>query len=194
MDSIRLFEAKRFLQHRLEILNTDARRAFEPIPGLQAAPIPVLLHIFSTVELLSGLWAGWHDKARKPSSDTRTPLRRTSDFLETYLCYPQKQNQVALSLWKNGLTREIGKPILRNENFEYEWKLCRSTEKHWTIEAVGEERFVLYVGVEDLISDLKEGLFGPSGLFEDLRIDHRVQTNWQTAILEIQQQGFRFEA
>jgi hypothetical protein len=193
MDSTELLQAKNNFEGRLTSLENDARRAFVPITDIRAAPFPIAMYAFATIDHFSSFWAGWNDRNNKPATDTRNQTKRMADFLEKYLLYPQKESQLAVTVWRHKLMH-TGEPRLLKENSTvYNWSISDQTNKHWTVENTGKDECLLSVGIYNLISDLRQGVFGPQGYFWELRVDGNLQNNYANFLREIQNYSFAIQ-
>lgn len=197
MDITKILEAKRLFQGRLDSLENDAKRAFYPIEGIQFSPFPITMYAFATIDYFSGFWAGWNDIKNRPKNDERFQTKRIADFLEKYLYYPQKESQIAINILRHKLMH-TGEPRLMYEkstNKNYDWNLCNITEKHFQFEKLQktENFYILYVGIYNLIDDLKVGIFGSNGYFCELENNKDLQKNWKGFRKEIDEYKFKIE-
>jgi len=188
MDTKELYEAKKFFQKSLRTLENDAKRAFHPIDNLKPSPLPVFMYLLDTVDFFSGLWAGWHDRNQKPSHDARNSEKRMIDFLENYLLYPQRNSYLIIQAYKHSVIQGSDNALFLEEKRRYLWDVKDWHNQHWQILTNSSKGVIFQIGILDIIEDLKSGIFAPSGFFEDLRIDHRIQANWTAANGLIEQQ------
>ena len=190
MDTSELLQAKRRLEERLNSLDNDAKRAFFPIEGTAFAPFPIAMYAFATIDYFSSFWAGWNDIAKRPSVDTRTQTKKMADFLEKYLLYPQKESQLAISIWRHKLMH-TGQPRILQENAKrHGWRITDRAPDHWRLNQIEPDEYILSIGIFDLAQDLRVGVFGPNGYFEKLRYDTILQSQWQKFKQEIENYTF----
>lgn len=193
MDTAELLWAKRQFKGRLSSLGNDTKRAFHPIEGVGFSPFPAAMYAFATVDYFSSFWAGWNDTKNRPKSDKRPQTKRMADFLEKYLLYPQKESQIAIAIWRHKLMH-TGEPRLLKENkSQYNWSIGDQTADHWTLKEVKKEEYVFYIGLFDLSEDLREGIFGPAGYYEELRASSTLQGNWERFKQEIETYTFTLQ-
>lgn len=106
---------------------------------------------------------------------------------------PKKKAQLAVTVWRHKLMH-TGEPRLLKENFTvYNWSISDQTNKHWTIENTGKDECLLSVGICNLISDLRQGVFGPQGYFCELRVDRNLQNHYANFLKEIQNYSFAIQ-
>jgi hypothetical protein len=186
-------EAKQKFQKRITSLENDARRAYYPIDGIAYAPFPIIMYVFATIDYFSSFWAGWNDKNNRPEEDKRSQTKRISDFLEKYLIYPQKETQLAINIWRHKLMHTGEPRILGLKNTYYTWLIASQVENHMTLKEVDKKNYQLQIGVKDIIDDLKEGIFGVDGYYDNLRKEKQLQHQYELFDKEINKYKFNFE-
>ena len=148
------------------------------------------MYSFATIDYFSSFWAGWNDRNSRPAADKRNQTKRMADFLEKFLVYPQKESQLAIAVWRHKLMH-TGEPRLLKENATvYNWSISDQTSKHWAVESTGKDECLLNIGIYNLISDLRQGVFGPQGYFWELRRDENLQNHYAAVLEEIQSYSF----
>jgi len=137
MDTKDLFLLKKQFEARLLSLENDVKRAFLPMADVAYAPFPVAMYSFATVDYFSSFWAGWNDIRNRPRSDRRSQTKRMADFLEKYLIYPQKESQLAVTIWRHKLMHTAEPRELANEDGKthYGWSISDQDERHWELVA-----------------------------------------------------------
>ena len=192
MDTGELFHAQQAFEERLNSLENDSRRAFVATGELRPAPFPIAMYAFATIDYFSSCWAGWNDRTKRPSSDNRNQTNRMADFLEEHLVYPQKESQLAITMWRHKLMHTGEPRLLRDGVALYGWRISDQTPDHWVVKNVAKDEYVLNIGIYDLVRDLRLGVFGPRGYFWNLRADPTLQANYQNFKHEIESYTFSF--
>ena len=188
-----LSELRKQFEARLSSLENDARRAFYPIDRIGYAPFPIAMYAFATIDYFSSFWAGWNDKRSRPKTDKRSQKKRMADFLEKYLRYPQKESQLAIDVWRHKLMHTAEPKRLKEGQMTYEWLIADRDSNHWKLVKLGEDMFELRIGIFNLIDDLRAGIFGPSGYFDELNRSVSLQDKCQAFIEEATSYTFRLE-
>jgi hypothetical protein len=121
-----------------------------------------------------------------------------SDFLEKYLNYPQKESQVALEIWRHKLMHTAEPRPLRDAQTAevYVWlhhgipgALPRN--EHWKFHRNG-ARVIFQMGLPYLIEDLRKGVLGNNGYFEELCQSKVLQINLEKFFQEMGGYTFSF--
>jgi len=168
----------RFRQ-RIDSLESDTKRCFWDIkdPGAPGcAYFPPVMYAFATIDYFSSYWAGWN-QGRRGKNQTD----RMTDFMNMYLLYPRKNSQIAINFWRHKLMHTAEPRILRNsENDEvYKWKTGINLEHHMILVETGvPNEFRLEFDPLVLVRDLREGVFGPKGYFQELRTSSDLQKKY----------------
>lgn len=159
------------------------------------APFPIVMYSFAIVDYFSSFWAGWNDTRKRPSSDKRSQTKRMADLLEKYLLYPQKESQLAVTIWRHKLVHTSEPRVLTDKDGKtrYGWSISDKDERHWElIEAEG--TLVLHIGVFNLINDLRAGIMGPMGYFAELRGSATLQDLCEKAMKELSEGTFELQS
>ena len=196
MDTEDLFHFKKLSEARLRSLENDAKRAFLPMADVAYAPFPIVMYSFATVDYFSSFWAGWNDRRNRPDSDKRSQTKRMADFLEKYLTYPQRESQLAITIWRHKLMHTAEPRKLASEDGKtlYWWSISDHDQRHWELVAEANGTFVLQIGVFNLIHDLNDGIMGPSGYFEELKGSSTLQCLCKQAMKELSGYTFKLES
>lgn len=211
MDDRSLAAAKRVFETRLASLENDADRAFCAADGLGTAPFPIAMYCFATVDAFSSYWAGWNDRGARDLKnalgvlgDRRSQSRRMSQFLEKYLGYEDTRSQLAIAFWRHKTMHTAEPRVLHRfvdgREEEYGWCIAGfvapgSEVRNWGLYERGGApgQFMFVVGVHDLVRDLKAGVLGPGGYFEDLARDRELQRRYFLFEAEAARYEFRPE-
>ncbi len=175
MTAEELRDARDRFRSRIDSLDGDSRRCFWPIqdPGAPGpAFFPPVMYAFATIDYFSSFWAGWNENRKKGQNQTK----RMADFMERYLLYPQKESQLAIAFWRHKLMHTAEPRVLTDKSTgeKYRWRMGTHPDitHHMRLQPdpdPSKKTSVLEFCVFDLIRDLRDGVFGPRGYFEDLR-------------------------
>ena len=164
---------------RIDSLELDTKRCFWDIKDPDApgyAFFPPVMYAFATIDYFSSYWAGWN-KSGKGKNQTD----RMIDFMNTYLLYPRKNSQIAIDIWRHKLMHTAEPRILRNaENDEvYGWKIGKDLQHHMILLEIDvPNKFILEFDPLALVRDLREGVFGPKGYFQELQTSDDLQKKY----------------
>jgi hypothetical protein len=189
-----LSDLRRQFRGRLSSLDNDAKRAFYPIARVGYAPFPIAMYAFATIDYFSSFWAGWNDRKNRPKSDKRSQKKRMADFLERYLGYPQKETQLAIDIWRHKLMHTGEPRPLKEGPTTYGWSIADRDSKHWKLVKLGRRRFRLHVGIFNLVQDLRTGVLGTNGYFNELKCSLALQHKARAFIKEAESYNFRLES
>lgn len=140
------------------------------------------MYCFATLDYFSSFWAGWNRQA--PSGSNQTD--RMVAFQEQYLLYPRKEGQIAIHFWRHKLMHTAEPRLLKDcaTGEEYVWSTGTSPQNHMRLVSVGQQKFMLHFCPGAFGRDLREGVFGPDGYFQQLRGDQALQQNYQQCFQE----------
>lgn len=218
MNSQELLEARNRFRDRIDSLESDSKRCFWNIKE-QGAPgpsyFPPVMYAFATVDYFSSFWAGWSDlDVRKYKikngntllkADTGGQTKRMSDFLEKYLLYPQKESQISIKTWRHSLMHTAEPKTLTEiivdpktgakQVFKYFWRTGVPVQKHMILQPIPNklDEFLLEFCVFDFIKDLRDGVFGQKGYFEELKIIQTLQALYKECLNEFENTSFVFK-
>jgi len=171
---------------RIDSLENDTRRCFWPMygpadPGV--AWFPPVMYGFATLDYFSSFWAGWNQRA--PAGRNQTD--RMSAFATKYLSYGWKESQIAVHLWRHKLMH-TGEPRLlcdAESGESYIWALSVTSERHMLLQHTGaKDEFVLFFNPVIFGRDLRIGVFGQRGYYNDLIGNLSLQHNFGVCMNE----------
>lgn len=179
--------ARDIFRDRVDSLEHDIRRCFWPIaePGAPGpAFFPAVMYCFATLDYFSSFWAGWNRQA--PSGQNQTD--RMVAFQELYLLYPRKEGQIAIQFWRHKLMHTAEPRLLRDPatNEEYYWSTGANPQNHMRLVVLDTQKFALHFCPPVFARDLREGIFGPAGYFDELRTNPALQTKYAAVLLEFE--------
>jgi len=175
----------RFRQ-RIDSLELDTKRCFWDIKDPDApgyAFFPPVMYAFATIDYFSSYWSGWN-QGRRGKNQTD----RMIDFMNMYLLYPRKNSQIAINFWRHKLMHTAEPRILRNaENDEvYYWKIGINLQQHMILlETDVPNKFILEFDPLALVRDLREGVFGLRGYFQELQTSDDLQQKYCQCLEEM---------
>ncbi len=190
-----LRDARDQFRGRIDSLESDSRRCFWPIqdPGAPGpAFFPPVMYAFATVDYFSSFWEGWNER-----EIGRNQTKRMADFMERYLLYPQKESQLAIAFWRHKLMHTAEPRALTDTDTHerYLWLMGTPPDitHHMRLRPIPDKlkESVLEFCVFDMIRDLREGVFGPRGSFEDLRANVKRQRCYRKCLKEFESYTFK---
>jgi len=166
-------------RERIDSLEHDTIRCFWDIrdsgaPG--CAFFPPVMYAFATIDYFSSHWAGWNKSVAGKDQTVRM-----TDFMDTYLLYPRKESQIAINFWRHKLMHTAEPRMLRNANNDevYHWKIGKNLQRHMIlVQVTTPNGFSLEFDPFVLVRDLREGVFGPRGYFQDLQVSGDLQNKY----------------
>ena len=180
--------ARELFRARIDSLEHDTRRCFWPINEAGApgpAFFPAVMYAFATLDYFSSFWAGWNQT--KPSGGPNQTARMV-DFVNKYLLYGRKESQIAVHFWRHKLMHTAEPRPLKDPNTSeaYQWSMGGPDAGHMRLIEVTPKTFQLHFSPAAFVRDLREGVFGPSGFFDDLRTDATLQANYEQCWKELE--------
>ncbi|MBI3800555.1 MAG: hypothetical protein HY268_26710 [Deltaproteobacteria bacterium] len=144
---------------------------------------PAVMYCFATIDYFSGFWAGWNQ-----SGPGKNQTDRMIDFLDRYLLYPRKESQLAVHFWRHKLmhTSEPRKLHNADNNEVYVWRTGTGLEHHMELAPLEGQEFCLDLDPLTFVGDLRTGIFGPSGYFQELRGYADLQAKYLTCLCELE--------
>lgn len=93
-----------------------------------------------------------------------------------------------MHFWRHKLMHTAEPRLLRDAatNEEYGWSIGTDPQNHMRLVAVDTQKFALHFCPLVFTRDLREGVFGPAGYFQQLRADPDLQTKYLQCFTEFE--------
>lgn len=174
---------------KVKSLERDAYRSFtdkievDHTLGAGKSFFPITLYCMSILDFFSSSYFGYSE-----IKNDRTRIDQTTrmvEFLCKYLKYDPFISRIAIDIFRHKLVH-LGEPFARGKVKGWELASDQAQGYHWTVKAfnLGADKKV-YFGVNDFIRDLKSGVLGKNGYYEDLLRDSDLQDRYLSFINEI---------
>lgn len=181
-----LDQIKKRFNDRFDNLERDAYRAFtskielDHSLGLGVAPFPITLFCMSMLDYFSGLYFGYSEIKRKKVRKNQT--KRMSEFLAKYLNYDSNVSEKILKVFRHILVH-TAEPSITEKLYKSGikgWILSELADEgdHWTIKSYASKNMVIHFAAGNFIRDLKTGVLGELGYFNDLVRMQSLQDNY----------------
>lgn len=193
LDNPQLNNIKDWFTRKIESLEKDSYRAFTDkiefthTLGKSAAPFPIVLFCMSILDFFSAAYFGYSDGRGDRNKLNQT--ERMVKFLNKYLGYAEDVSRIALDIFRHKLVH-LGEPHVpsgRTDNIiGWEISSVQADRNNWTIYTCnlkGDK--IVRFGVNNFIRDLKNGILGQNGYFQDLINDESLQNNYLSFYNEI---------
>jgi hypothetical protein len=190
-------EEQRF-RDRVDSVERDTRRCFEPMSGLPPAPFPAVLYAFATLDYFSGCWKGWNDKSwyaikRKKKRAERDQTMRMVEFLRKFFRYGKKESYLAVDIWRHKLMH-TGEPRLLSHadgSLRYGWEIDDEGTHHMQLRKHAKGVMVLQFNPRQFAQDLREAIFGLGRYWHNVRHSKNLQEKLGRFLREIRSYRFR---
>ncbi len=190
MNKSQLSAIKLELTQRLDSLKNDFARAYIDIPGspnIAVSPFPIVMYCMATLDLFSGLWAGWSDSKNR-KSDTRSQTQRMVDFLTTFMGYPVNKSSIMIQMYRHKLmhTSEARQLLNSTTGEIYLMNISPSLKSSDYLAVIQKAKYKwLQFGVENFIDDLEDAIFGNGKYYDQLTTNETLQSNFITCWTEL---------
>lgn len=185
--------AREFVSERIRCLENDAKLCISDGEyPLEPAPFPALLYCFSVIDFLGALLAG----NAKPGQTAK----QAREYMQRFMGYTQDQAELIQGLFRHKLVHLAQPaPIVENKSRIISWRVMHDYRaKHLVLEPLRQKEriedtsipsveydYVLYVGIWNLVEDIKFSVENPNGYLCSLERSVDLQDKFEKVIFEL---------
>lgn len=182
-------EIKNRFEEKIKSLERDSYRSFtEKIEidtslGAGKSFFPITLYCMSVLDFFSSAYFGYSE-----IKNDRTRIDQTTrmvEFLCKYLKYDPLISRMSVGVFRHKLVH-LGEPLAKGMVIGWEIASDQAMGYHWTVKSFnsrGDKKICF--GVNDFIHDLRKGILGTNGYYEDLLKYGHLQDKYLSFIKEI---------